>query len=65
MLPGALHSDGHTQTESTMRLAGSVGLLSMLSHGVATETALSVKWQGADRGLSFGIGIGLRSYIYK
>lgn len=58
-------SNGQTQTESTMRLAGSVGLLSMLSHGVATETALSVEWLGTNRGLSFGIGMGLRSFIYK
>jgi hypothetical protein len=57
-------------------VAGSVGLLTMLSHGVALEPALFAQWNMVqtrgfegwiqnDYSLSAGIGVGLRSYIYK
>jgi hypothetical protein len=57
-------------------LAGSVGLLTMLGHGVALEPALTGRWKmmrtgysigdgASNSGLSVSAGVGLRSYIYK
>jgi len=51
----------------------SIGLLTMLGHGVALEPALTIRraevlsdrWYSIRSNMSAGIGIGLRSYIYK
>ncbi len=58
-----------------LSVAGSVGTLTMLSHGVALEPALTLSWTdvrttgsapaGRTTVLHAGIGIGLSGYIYK
>lgn len=73
---GSLTSLGGGSTGFGVCIAGSVGLLTMLSHGVALEPALFAQWNmvqtrgyplitQSDYRLSAGIGVGLRSYIYK